>query len=176
MGPAPGTRDDNLVGHGRLSAAGRTTAFVVMAALAMLIVAGTTLLPAYADMQRASYRRDCEQTKVADLERLSAANDRMIAAAERGDPLLTRRFAARQLGITLTPIAMEAADLRGSTAIIDLPPTARPDPPDGWAMRMGCKLKNVGIRRGLMLLAGGSLLVAMLCFVRPGRNTPDRAR
>ena len=56
---------------------GRTVGFTVMGSLSLAILAGVVLLPPYARLAEARYRRDCLQARIADQETLIAVNDKL---------------------------------------------------------------------------------------------------
>jgi hypothetical protein len=143
--------------------AGRLVGFTITTGIALVILGGVVLIPPYSDMVGAEYERDCQKTRIANMQALTVGNDRLIAAAENEDPVLIKRLAMRQLG--LRPGNEEVVtDSRSSTpnGLIHLRLHPLPDRPKGWMIRAAAILKKPRIRRGLIVLVGGAMLVGLL--------------
>ncbi len=156
----------NETGISRLARAVRFTAWV---AAALGIFAGVLLLPAYAQLLTANYRRDCLDAELACAEKLIEAQDNLIAAGQT-DVVLTQRLARSQLGLVPQTelVAIGPAGAKPRPPAVFSPQTpVYPPPPPGWIIAMGERLVRAPLRRGLMLLAAGALFAAMLL------NTPS---
>ncbi len=148
-------------------------AFCLLAGLGAVIAAGVVLLPPYARMKLTQYRRDCLTAKVADEQAALAAYDRMIAAAPH-DPVLTQRLAMNQLGMAPRQAMVDRVSNVETPGVVRIHHTPRPTPPSGWVMRTARRLQKPRLRRGLLLLAGMSVLAAVLLFLLPDRRTDDK--
>lgn len=146
-----------------------TVAFCLLAGLAAAIVAGVVLLPPYARMKLMQYRRDCLEAKVADETAALAAYDRMIATAPN-DPVLIQRLAMNQLGLTPRDALVDRVSSVETPGVVRVTPTPRPRRPDGWMIRTARRVRRPRLRRGLLLLAGLTLLVAVVLFLVPERG------
>ncbi|MFP4140381.1 MAG: hypothetical protein ACLFVH_00525 [Phycisphaerae bacterium] len=146
-------------------------AFCMLAGLGAAIAAGVVLLPPYARMKLTQYRRDCLTAKVADEQAALVAYDRMIVAAPH-DPVLTQRLAMNQLGMTPRLAVVERVSSVETPGVVRIHHTPRPPRPSGWIMRTARRLQQPRLRRGLLLLAGMSVLAAVLLFLLPDRK-PD---
>lgn len=170
MAPPCGTRAEvedkstNL-----LFAAGRMIGFTLLAGLAMLILAGLVLLPAYARWRQAEYQRDCLTVACRESEALVAAQERLIAALPE-EEVLTKRLALSQGEVYAANEAVSASPRyprRPPPDVIQPIHYPRPAPPNDWLIRASVKVNNAGTRRGLLLLAAGCLLTAMFLFAPP---------
>jgi hypothetical protein len=146
--------------------------FVTLAGLAMLVLAGLALLPAYARWRQAEYEKECLATACRESEALITAQERMIADLPESE-VLTKRLALSQG--ELCPenefVSVNPDRPRRPPPDVILPVRyPRPSPPNNWLMQASVKLHNAGTRRGLLLLAGGCLLVAMFLFAPPDRR------
>ena len=176
MALGPGRRADRSAGRRRpLYAAGRLVGFALMAGTALSILAAVVLLPSYADTLTAQYQRDLARARVAEMQALLVGADRLIAAAEAGDPVLTKRLAMNQFG--LRAAHETAAETPGQTPpgrLLRVPRRPRPGPPSRWLTAAAAKLKRPNVRRGLLLLAGAAMIVALLAFSPPEKHPTDR--
>ena len=175
---APGNDAERSQAAKVLFAAGRLVGFVLSAGTAMGILAAVTLLPAYADILSARYDRDCERYRLAGMEALAVANDRLIAAAQEEDPVLIRRLAMSQLGYRPPGETLADPNGIGPVQLISLPNLAKPAPPSGQFRQTVARLQDPNTRRGLLALAAGAMLTAMLAFSAPEtyrRISPARA-
>ena len=176
MALARGRKADRVERPGRVVFAfGRLVGFVMVAGAALAILAAVVLLPAYAEMATAQYEQDLERAHVADMEAFAAANDRLIGGLESEDAVLTKRLAARQLGLwpRNEAIAMEAKN-SAPASLIHWTRHPRPDPPSGWLIGAAARLRSPGIRRGLLALAGAAMLAAVLAFSSPEKYRRNR--
>jgi len=137
-----------------------------MLALALAIVAAVVLLPPYAKLQQAKYRRSCDALRVAEAQATVEAMDRMLAEAP-SDEVLTKRLAWSRLG--LYPAGEQVARTTGRGFLLSGAPGTLsvirypdPPPPDPWLMSLAEKLNQPARRRGLMVLAGCLAVAAML--------------
>jgi hypothetical protein len=142
--------------------------FVTLAGLALAILAALVLLPAYARTRYAAYERDCDKVATAELEATVAANARLIADLP-SSPVLTKRLAMSQGNLIPDNevIVPEGRAVRPPPDVVMPVRYPYPPPPDGWAITAAAKLQNPPTRRGLLLLAVGSLLVATFLFAPP---------
>lgn len=169
---------------------GRTVGFTVLGSLSLAILAGVVLLPPYARLVEARYRRDCLQARIADRETLIAVNDRLIRALPQDD-VMTRRLARSQsewipadeaVAIDLDPAKRGFAP----SQIVTVTPHRRPAEPDGWIVRTAAKLQVPARRVALLLLAGVYMLVALFLYAprekhrrahpEPARRSPTASR
>jgi len=164
---APGREVDRSQAARVFFAAGRLVGFLVSAVTALGILAAVTLLPAYAAMLSARYDRDCEKCRLAGMEALAVANDRLIAAAQEGDPVLIKRLAMSQLGYRPADETIADPNGIGPVQLVTLPHIPRPAPPAGNLQRIVERLTDPNTRRGLLALAAGAMMTAMLAFSPP---------
>jgi len=162
---------------GTLFAFGRLVGFVITAGAALLTLAAVVLVPAYADKAAAQYERDLQRARMADMEAFAVANDRLIGALESKDAVLTKRLAARRLGLwpRNEAIAVEAGG-PPPTSLIRWTRHPRPDPPSTWLIGAAARLRSPGVRRGLLVLAAAAMLVAALVFSAPEKYRKNRPR
>jgi hypothetical protein len=137
--------------------------------LALFILAGVVLVPAYIRLTGAEYQLTLLKKNVEDAEAMVAAYDNVLAAAQN-DEILTRRMARSQLGLLPTNEVL-VMDPAGPAS---LPPgviiTARkppPQPPGGPLTLIASRLEKPNIRRGLLVVAAGLLLAATVLFAPP---------
>jgi hypothetical protein len=142
--------------------------FTVLAGLGLAIIAGLVLLPAYARMAFAGYERDCDKVAVAEMEATAAANAKLIADMP-SSPVLTKRLAMSQgdLMPDNEVIVPPAGAVRPPPDVVIPVRYPRPEPPAGWEIIAAGKIQHLSTRRGLLLLAIGSLMVAMFLFAPP---------
>jgi hypothetical protein len=145
--------------------------FVMLAGFGLAILAGVVLLPPYARLLRARYERDRLAAQVHDEQAALAAYRRLIAHG-RDDPILVQRLAMDTLGLVPThEVVFRPADATRTIppGVVRVDRAPRPTRPAGWAVRAAQRLSNPAIRRGLMLLSGLTVLVAVVLFVIPDR-------
>jgi len=160
---------------GFLHAAGRLVGFVLLVGPAMAAVGAVVLLPPYARLAQRQYRRDCERARTARLEAVSDAQQQLIAALPH-DKVLTARLAMRQESLWPEREVVVVDPGRPSERPPGMiPASAAPDPPppDGVLIRWAAKLADPATRRGLFILAAGTMLAAMLLFAPPSRYRQD---
>ncbi len=142
--------------------------FVLLGGLAMGLLAAVVLLPAYVDMAQSQYDRDFDKVIIAEMVLRQAANERLIAAVERQDPVVTRRLATLRLGVTPPNETMiPIPGVSSAREIFGLPPLPRPTPPQNWLIRSAERIERPAFRRGLLALGALAILAAMLCFSSP---------
>ncbi len=152
-----------------LCALGRFTGFALFAALAVTILAGMVLVPAYARLAQARHERACQQVILEDLRARCEAGERHIQELSR-DPALTTWLLASHWG--LQP-AREVILADPDAAPVPVPrlvrttPLKMPTPPGGRLLRAADKLRRPATRRGLFFVAALSLAAAMLLFAPP---------
>jgi len=159
----------------------RAVGFLLPAAVAVGIMAMVVLLPPYARLQAARYERDCLLARQADAEALIAAQQRLIDALPR-DVVLTKRLAQRRLGLRPNDemiIPAWSAGAREPAPIPSIQTHPLPQPPPRRLMKLASRLGAPRLRRGLMLLAGGLLILSILLSdkpdSRPQVRVPGRA-
>ena len=158
-----------------LCAAGRLVGFALTAGLALSVLAAVVLLPSYADTLAAQYQRDLAKARLTEMQALVVGADRLIAAAEADDPVLTRRLAMNHLGLRPAQETVADADRKtGPGRLLHVPPGPWPKPPSRWLTAAAAKLRRPNIRRGLLLLAGAAMLVALLAFSAPRKYVQRR--
>jgi len=165
----PGTRHNSGGTAAVLFAFGRIVGFAVLSGISLAILAGVVLLPAYARLAEVRYQRDMDAADTADMEATVAANEKLIKNLPT-DEELNKRLAMNRLG--LWP---ENEDVRVSRSddISNIPGTIqiqkhpRPAKPSSLLMYLNAKLQKQRTRRGLLLIAGLSMLGAMFLFAPP---------
>jgi hypothetical protein len=158
-----------------LSAFGRLVGFAALAGLALTILAGVVLLPAYARVEEAQYQRDCLQAGTADAESLIAVNERLIDALDN-DEVLAKRLARSQyrwrpvdettMANSGPPFAKQSAE-----ALATITSARRPAKPNGWLLQIARRFQTPAKRRGLLLVAAVAMFAAML--LAPRQSTID---
>ena len=178
MAPPRGRRaNPPLHPAGLLFAAGRMVGFTVMAAVAVAVVSSVVLLPAYAQWVRAQYERDCLLARTKDLEALSNAHERLIAALPT-DRVLTMRLAISHEALRPAAgsrVPLPGADPATPPGLIRAVSHPRPAPPPDWLMHLDARLQRPATRRGLLLLAAGAVVVDMFVFAPPEKYHRPRA-
>jgi len=177
MAPRPGKKAD-FKKHpaGLLPALGRAAGFAALAGMALAILAGVVLLPAYARLTEAQYERGCLMAGATEAEDLIRANDRLIAEMP-GDPVLTMRLARSQLDLLPENEVVVIDPGRRKAPVgplVTIPPRPRPNRPGGWLIRLADRLWAPGVRRGLLLLAACAMAAAMFLFT-PSKADEDKA-
>ncbi len=174
MAPRPGRKasgaSDEEDGHGWLFAAGRFTGFALLAGMSVATLALVVLLPEYARLRRAEYERDCKAADVADQRAVVAANQRLIEAF-RSDPVLTERYAINHLRLLPAGrvlVVDETSRPAYPPGLVLPDPAPRPEPVPSWLLGAADKLRSPARKRGLLVLAAGSMLAAILLFAPPG--------
>jgi hypothetical protein len=166
-----GTRDSPLQTEGPVGAFIRLVGFATLAGMALAILAGVVLLPAYAGLQQTRYQQACLAVRTEEARRTIRAYDRLIEAADK-DPVLLQRLARSHLGampqdeyVVLDPDAPAA-----SPAVVR--PVQLPDPaaPDGWLIRMAGRLEDRPFRRGVLVLAVAAMATALFLFGPPASS------
>ncbi len=151
-------------------AVGRLVGFAMFGGLAMLIIAGVVLLPAYADYKQACYERDRNAAEIADMSARAATRDRQIAEMPN-DRVYTMRLMSSHEGLMPAGEVVQmdpyAAAATPTTETIRIRPHNRPEPPGGMLLRIANRLENASLRRGLCLLAALCLIAAFFCFAPP---------
>ena len=173
MALRPGTRVNSTTAA---ATAGRAAGFVVLGGLAMSVVAAVVLVPAYARLRTARYQQDYIATANANTEALIAANDRLITALPL-DRVLTMRLAMTQQGLwprNEVVVIDPAGDAPRPVGAATIARQQQPAPPPPWLVRAGYKLETPSIRRSLLLLAMGIMLVAIYMFAPPMMRPPIR--
>ncbi len=153
----------------------RFAGFSALMGMAMLILAGVLLLPAYARLQRFRHQRNCERLRLKEARATVRAKDRLIEKAPT-DEVLTKRLAWSKLGMVpynevraISPSSHPSALVPGALSKIryDDPPL-----PNSRLDILAAKLQRPGHRRGLLVLAASMTIAAMLIFApRQGQNT-----
>lgn len=180
MAPPRGTKvkGPNAQEHSEsiLSAFGRLVGFAALAGLALTILAGVVLFPAYARVEEARYQRDCLQAGTADAESLIAVNERLIDALDN-DEVLAKRLARSQWRwrpVGETPMAGSGPPLtkQPAEALATITSAQRPAKPNGWLLRIARRFRTPATRRGLLLVAAVAMFAAML-LVAPRQSVVD---
>ena len=158
-----------------LCALGRLIGFLVLAGPAVVILAGVVLLPEYAQWKNDQYQRDLVAAQTADLETLRDVQEGMIDAATH-DPVYVKALAMHLCNLWPTgEQVLEAAAASGYTpGVAVLTPHPRPAPPDDPYLRVAAKVQNPPTRRGLLLIAGGLMLFAVLLFAAAPTSRPAK--
>ncbi len=169
MVQAPGTRDSGRESRDKgLYAAGRTAGFLTLAIPAMVLVALVVLLPAYASLAETQYLIGCGKAQVADDESLVTATNQLIADLPV-DAVLAKRQAEDLLGcVPENEVVIKSSRNEALPPDVVRPPKhPRPSPPPAWLAGAARRLSNPPTKRGLLLLALGTLITAFFLFARP---------
>ena len=151
--------------------------FTVMASAAVAVISTVVLLPPHAQLVRAQYQRDCLRARTKDLEALSDAHDRLIAALPT-DRVLTMRLAISHEALRPrdgSPLRIPGAGPASPPGLVRAVRHPRPAPPSDWLMRLDAKFQRPATRRGLLLLAVGALVLALFLFAPPEKYGRRRA-
>jgi hypothetical protein len=154
---------------------GRLVGFAALTGMGLSILACVVLIPPYARLQRARYLKACNQATNTDYRSKIQAETFFLENLQT-DEILIERQAASTLGGLLDPDRFGELSRRPHMPAnaVEIAPAPRPDPPSGWIIRTADRLEDVRIRRGLCVLAGVSLLAAMLLFSNPAKYvTPE---
>ena len=153
----------------------RFVGFSVLMGMAMLILAGVLLLPAYARLQRFRHQRDSDSLRLKEARAAIKAMDRLIQEAPT-DEVLTKRLAWSKLGMVpsnevrvISPSTPSSALVPGALSKIRYDD---PSPPNSRLDILAEKLQRPAHRRGLLVLAASMTIAAMLLFApKQGQNT-----
>ena len=145
--------NQNLNKHPRLSAFGSMAGFILLSSLAMGLLGLLILLPAYSELIDQRTNLYHTQQRIAQAEKIQAANERLIESIPT-DPVLTKRL------VKHTAPSELLSDYET--------PIAAPEKP--WWYPAAEKLKKPALRRGLFLLASLTLGVAFFMFSPPMRK------
>jgi hypothetical protein len=175
---------------------GRLVGFALLALPSVGILAAVVLLPEYAAWRNEQYQRDLVAAQTADLRSLKEAQERMLAAAYE-DVTFIKRLAmwncnlwpTNEQVLDLTPPGARSAGGRSAGArdndsappgIIVGEQHPRPTVPDDPFIRAAAKIAdspakdNAPLRRGLLIVAGGLMLFAVLLFAPAPKRSPLR--
>lgn len=156
-GPSAG---DSFIG-----ALARLTGFITLAGMAVAILAGVVLLPAYARVENAKYERDCVLAYNQDARTLIRINDRLIQHLPDDDILTLRLLNSQQALLSGGEVRIPAADGPARPPdMVEPPRSAPPVPTDNAFTRAAARIVNPRTRRGLLLMAAGAIATAMLLF------------
>lgn len=157
-----------------LMAFGRLLGFLVLAAPAIVILAGVILLPVYERLCNTRYEYEKLKAQVADAEKRVRSNDLLIEGLA-SDPVMTKRTAMN--ATPLVPheevVVHDPTLPRSTPGVIEIPRTPPPQPPNSILYRLGVRLEKPATRRGLFLLAAGAMLVALFIFAPPQQRKED---
>ena len=170
MAQQRGTRDNpNVSPESLASVLGRAISFVLLAGVALAIVAGVALLPAYARLNQITAERDrLDAANTHDLDRIDA-QDHMIEALPE-DRILAKRLAMRHFGAIPRNEHVVAAteDLRAPQAgTVDIEPPRRPEPVTNWMTTTARRIANSRAHQILILLAIATLAAAVILSNAP---------
>ncbi len=177
MAPQPGTRDSEPARpESPASLAARTLSFVLLAGLALAILAGVVLLPAYARLNQIIVERDHLVAANADHQVRIEAQRRFIKAVPK-DRILAKRLAMRHFGSLPRAEYVVAAteDLRAPQAgTVAIDPHPRPEPVRNWMTATAPKVARPITRRVLLTVAVVALVAAVVLTAAPGRRRKPR--
>ncbi|MCE5277290.1 MAG: hypothetical protein ABFD92_15550 [Planctomycetaceae bacterium] len=167
MALQPGT-SDSPPARRVLHASGRMVGFLMLTVPAVTVFGSAVLLPMIVNQAyHNQYLLDTKKAQVQDMEVLVAANDKLIAQLPV-DEVLTKRLAENQLSVV--PEAEEVMPAVGPADPPDLlrpTPHPRPQPPPPWLLHISRRLSNPPTRRGLVVLALGTVITACCLFSPP---------
>ena len=140
--------------------------FATFSLAAVALLAAVVLLPAYADLRDARHQRELLACRNADLQAQYDAGELVIEAAQT-DPTFLTRLAISQgefvpVGQQIIHMPQDSSAVRPD--VISPPPTPRPAAPPTWIRHAAGRVSRPDTRRGLLLMAGGLLVVAGLVF------------
>ncbi len=160
---------------------GRQIGFLVLAVPAIALVAGVVLLPEYAAWKDDVYKRDMAAAQTADLQAIRDATERMLTAAY-DDVVFIKRLA--MFNCNLLPSDAKVLDSHlpegPPPGVVLGQPHPRPAEPNDAFLRAAAKVapndpRTAPTRRGLLLVAAGLLLFAVLLFGPGARRRPAAA-
>ena len=149
--------------------------FATFSLAAVALLAAVVLLPAYADLRDARHQRELSACRNADLQAQYDAGELVIEAAQT-DPTFMKRLAISQgefipSGQQIVHMPHDSSAVRPD--VITPPPAPRPASPPAWIRHASGRVSRPDTRRGLLLMAGGLLVVAGLVFAGRFSDEPD---
>ena len=140
--------------------------FVTFSLAAVALLAAVVLLPAYATMLDVRHERELRACRNQDMQSQYDAGERVIEAAET-DPTFMERLAISQGEFVLANrsvihLPQDSRSVRPDVVTVE--PMERPAGPPAWVRNAAGRVSNPQTRRGLLMMAGGMLLVAGLVF------------
>ena len=178
MARQPGTKDSTGTPPESLTSfLGRTLSFVLLAGVAIAIVAGVVLLPAYARLNHIAAERDGLDAANANDQARIDAQDRMIEALP-ADRVLAKRLAMRHFGaIPRTEHVVAATeDFRApQPGTVAIAPAPQAEPVSNWMTATAQRIADERTRLILLALATGAGAAAVLLSNTPRRKKARRA-
>jgi hypothetical protein len=150
----------------------RGVGFSVLTGMSLSLLAAVVLLPAWGRYAVLRYQRDCKARDVREAEMTLAAMDRLLEDV-RKDEVLTQRLAWSRLGLCPSgEVRVLPRDRRDETQPGSLSKIRLPDPPgpNGKLLGLARRTNESRRRRGMLALAGGMLIAALLLFTPPERS------
>ncbi len=140
-----------------------------LAGVALAILAGVLLIPLLYDRELVNYNAACVSAENDVLEVLIRQRQRTIDAlnGDDPDPVLIGNLAMSQSHMVPAnaPIIYGSLPTEPISIYMTEPPQCKPpDKPSQWLTNTAVKLRRDGIRRGLLVLAMGTLIAAMFLF------------
>ncbi len=151
--------------------------FVLLAGVAIAIVAGVVLLPAYARLNRVTAEHERLDAANADDQARIDAQDRLIEALP-DDRVLAKRLAMRHFGAVprTEHVVTATEDFRApQPGTVAITPAPRPKPVANWMALTAQRIANDRIRLTLLALAAATAAAAVLLSNAP-RRRPKPAR
>lgn len=146
--------------------------FTVLTGMALSLIAVVVLLPAWGRCAILRYQRDCKARDVRQAELTLAAMDRLLEDV-REDEVLTQRLAWSRLGlcpsgeVRVLPTNPRQVPQPGALSRVRL---AGPPKPNARLLGLARRTNETRRRRGMLALAGGMLIAALLLFAPPERT------
>ncbi len=171
MARQPGTRADNNRDNPQStgSVIVRSLLAYTLAGVALTILAGVLLIPLFDDKEAIDYKVACTAAENKALEELIRKRQRIIDAlnCEDPDPVLIGRLAMSQSNMMPANALVMDSNLPPepiSPCMAEPPRCEPPAEPPQWLANTAVKLRRDGIKRGLLVLALGTLIAAMFLF------------
>lgn len=171
MARQPGTRADKKrdASQNAGSVFTRTVLSYTLAGVALAILAGVLLIPLADDNENTSYQVACASTENKALEELIRKRQYIIDAldCEDPDPVLVARLAMSQSNmVPVNALVMDSSTPPESLSpcLVEPPKCTPPAQSPQWLTYTAVKLRRGGIKRGIIVLAMGTLIAAMFLF------------
>ena len=159
-----------------MTAVGRMLGFTAVAGMAFAFFAAVVLLPAWARLDRARADRDALIAQTHAYDRLITHKLRLIEAIKT-DPMQTERLLMQQRNCHRpgeATLAIHDAPADPSVLQMLAAGTPPPRPASRTLAGMSRRVQRPTVRRGLLLLSGLMMLLAVVMFL-PQTTPPDGA-
>ena len=146
----------------------RRLGFLIVSGMALVLLAGLVLLPAWADMKKTELELQRNTVRLREAKETVQALDRM-ARDVQNDEILTQRLAGTRLGLYSPDevIVRDPAKPVDNPEILSEIRYPMPTQQEDFWLQAGAKLEKSGRRHSFMLLSIAMLISAFILFAPP---------